>query len=160
MMDTESSGRLISYFKKLLEFYRKFLKLEQNKREYLEQNKLDRLDECIKQEQAFVLRARGLERERMELLQKVHYPNAKFRELIPRFPSGDREQAQSLYESLSSVLTDMQKTNKENQRLTEQKLRRASVVLDKLKGQPELRKIYGEKLKNKNQFPVLLSKKI
>ncbi|MFU0831621.1 MAG: Flagellar export chaperone FlgN [Oscillospiraceae bacterium] len=159
-MDTESSGRLISYFTKLLEFYRKFKKLEQEKREYLIQNKLDRLDECIKREQAFVLRARGLERERIDLLQKVQYPNAKFRELIPEFPSSSRDQAQHLYDSLSSVLTDMQKINQESQRLTEQKLRRASAVLDRLKGRPELQKIYSEKLKNKNQFPVLLSKKI
>jgi flagellar biosynthesis/type III secretory pathway chaperone len=160
MMDAESSGRLISYFKNLLEFYQKFLKLEQEKHEYLKQNKLDRLDECIKREQAFVLKARGLELDRMELLRKIRHPNAKFRELIPEFPSESREQAQNLYESLSSVLTDMKKTNKENQLLTERKLRRASVVLEKLKGHPELQKIYNEKTRNKNQFPVLLSKKI
>lgn len=160
MIDAESSGRLISYFKNLLEFYQKFLKLEQEKQEYLKQNKLDRLDECIKREQAFILKARGLELERMELLRKVQYPNAKFRELIPEFPSESRELAKNLYDSLSSVLTDMKKTNKENQLLTERKLRRASVVLEKLKGHPELQKIYNEKTRNKNQFPVLLSKKI
>ncbi|QAT50698.1 flagellar protein FlgN [Caproiciproducens sp. NJN-50] len=159
-MDEKTSENMISYFARLLEFYRKFLDFETEKQGYLEQDKLDRLDECMKREQAFVLKARGLEQERARLMQKTPQPQANFREIIPLFPSGSREQIQELYEKLSSVLAELKETNRRNSLLTERKLRRASGVLNRLKGRTELQKIYGRKAGDGSPSAGFLSKKI
>ncbi|MCI1965306.1 MAG: flagellar protein FlgN [Oscillospiraceae bacterium] len=145
MLDEETSDRLISYFKRLLDFYREFLEFETKKHGYLEQDRLDQLDACMKREQAFVLKARGLEQERAAIMQNTPTPSARFREIIPLFPSGCRQQIETLYENLSSVLVKLKETNRKSNLLTEQKLRQTSVVLDRLKGHTELKKIYGRK---------------
>lgn len=160
MMDEKTSERMISYFTRLLDFYREFLDFETEKQGYLEQDKLDRLDECMKREQAFVLKARGLEQERSRLMQKGPQPQARFREIIPQFPSGCRKQIQDLYEKLSSVLTKLKDTNRKNSLLTERKLRRTSDVLSRLKGRTELQKIYGRNTGDSRSAPGFLSKKI
>lgn len=150
---------MLSYFTQLLEFYRKFLDFEKEKFGFLEQNRLDRLDECIKREQVFVLKARGMEQERAGLMQKISQPQARFREILPQFPSGCQEQMRDLYEKLSSVLTDFQETNQKSNLLLEQKLHQSSAALNQLKGQPELQKRYGEKLRSSSS-PAFFSKKI
>lgn len=160
MIDEKTSDCMISYFGRLLEFYEKFLDFETEKHEILEQGKLDRLDECMNREQAFVLKARGLEQERAGLMQRAPLPKARFREIIPQFPSERREQIQALYEKLSSVLTDLKETNRQSSLLTERKLRRASVVLDQLKGRSDLQKIYGQKTGDGCPPTGFLSKKI
>jgi len=159
MIDQETSDCMLSYFIQLLEFYRKFLDFEKEKLGFLEQDRLDQLDECIKREQVFVLKARGLEQERAELMLKISQPQARFRELIPLFPSGSQEQMRDLYEKLSSVLTDFQETSRKSNLLLEQKLHQSSAVLNQLKGRPELQKMYGEKL-HSSSSPAFFSKKI
>lgn len=160
MLDEKTSERMISYFTRLLDFYREFLDFETEKQGYLEQDKLDRLDECMKREQAFVLKARGLERERSRLMQKTPQPQARFREIIPQFPSGRREQIRDLYEKLSFVLTKLKDTNRRNSLLTERKIRRAAGILGRLKGRTELQKIYGRNTGDGCSAPGFLSKKI
>lgn len=160
MIDEKTSDCLISYFNRLLEFYRRFLNFEIEKRGYLEHGQLDRLDECMKKEQAFVLKARGLEQERIRLMERTPRPEARFREIIPQFPSGLREQVQDLYEKLSSVLTELKETTRRSSLLMEQKLRRVSVTLDRLKGHTDLEKIYGLKNAGGRPSSEFLSRKI
>ncbi|WP_411676473.1 flagellar protein FlgN [Caproicibacter sp.] len=160
MMDEKTSGSLISYFNKLLDFYQKFLGLEKEKLDDLQNGRLDLLDECLKREQAFVLEARGLEQERAKLMDLTPQPDAQFRALIPQFPGEYREQAQALFRRLSSVLEEMKETNQQNTVLLEQKLHAASAVIDKLKNRSELRKTYDEKIRDGSQPPAFLSTKI
>lgn len=160
MLDSKTAGRMISYFSGLLDFYEKFLALEQDKHSDLAEGKLNLLDGCMKKEEVFVLKARGLEQERMKLMEQISMPKARFRDIIPLFPADCRGQIQTLYEKLSSVLLKLRETNGENQAITERKLRRASAVIAKAKGHPELEKIYGKSTGSPNQGPVFLSKKI
>lgn len=159
-MDIQTSDCIVSYFGRLLDFYREFLALEQNKLEVLKQGALDRLDECMKKEQASVLKARGLEQERLSFMKQTPNPKAAFRELIPLFPAKDQEKLQSLYEELSSILIKIKELNRESSRIAEQKLHTASTLIDKIRKQPELQKIYSEKAGSKNQPSVFLSTKI
>lgn len=159
-MDMHTSDCIVAYFDKLLKFYRDFSALEQNKYGILAQGTLDRLDDCMKKEQAYVLKARGLEQERISLMEQTPRPKAAFREMIPLFPSEHQEKLQSLYEELSSVLLEIKELNRKSNQIAEQKLHTATTLIDKIKEQPELQKIYSEKARNKNQSPVFLSTKI
>lgn len=160
MLDYEISDRLISFFDGLLEFYQEFFKLEQDKQKDLETGRLDRLDECMKKEQAYVLRARGLEQERQRLVAQAAPEGALFRDLIPLFARERQERVQSLYEHLSSILFELRRVNRANNLAAENKVRQAAAAIAKIRKQPELRRIYDERLQAGNQPPAFLSKKI
>ncbi len=160
MIEEKTADLMVSFFEKLLEFYQKFLEFEKEKQGYLKNEKLNRLDKCMKMEQAYVLRARGLEQERMKLMQQTPNPKARFRELISQFPESRRDQMQKMFQELSSVLTELKKVNSENNLLAERKLRLASVAISKLSNQPELQKIYSKKIQSGSPPPAFLSKKI
>lgn len=160
MFDENAAGRLFAFFEGLLKFYREFLKVEQDKLRDLQAGRLDRLNARMKQEQARVLKARGLERERRGLLAELKAPEKRFRELIGLFPPQRREPMRALYGELSSVLLDLRETNRACNRLAKKKLARASVVLERLQNDPELRRIYSDKPGRETPAAGLLSKKI
>lgn len=160
MLDGKTAEGLIPFFEELLKFYREFLKLEEEKYGDLQEGRLDRLDEHMKQEQARVLRARGLEQERQLLLSQTGEPATPFRDLIPNFPEELQERIRAVYDELSSVLLELRQATQKNDRLTRQKLRRVSAVIDQMENHPELRKIYSEKLGTEAAPSGILSKKI
>lgn len=146
MIDTELSKKFITYFTKLIAFYKDFLSLEAGKYGDIKNGNLKTLDGYMKKEQAFVLKAKGLEIERQKLMDQTEKPKATFKEIIPLFEPESRGQIKSLYDGLSGVVLEFKKLNAQSNNLTKAKLRRASVVLSKLKNNPELRKTYNEKL--------------
>lgn len=160
MLDGQTAGNLISFFEKLLKFYREFLKLEEEKYEDLKGGRLDRLDGHLNREQACVLRARGLEQERQKLLTEAGEPETPFRDLIPQFPAGLQEKIRAVYGDLSSVLLELEEAARKNERVTKRKLRLVSEALGRLENHPELRKAYGEKAEAEAASPGILSKKI
>lgn len=147
MIDSTLSNKFISYFTKLIAFYKDFFALESTKYNDIKSGNFKMLDGHMKKEQVFIMKAKGLEVERQKLMDQTEKPKATFKEIIPLFDDGKRGQLQALYGELSSVVTDFKKLNTNCNALTESKLRRASFVLSKLKNSPELRKTYNEKVK-------------
>ena len=145
MLDQKTEETLISFLGELLEFYREFLKLEADKQAELQNGRLDRLDARMKEEQAYVLRARGLELRRQKLMERTPQPKATFRELIVLISPARQEKAREIYEELSSVLLELRETNQKSSRLAGIKLRQVSAILAKLENRPDFPEPYGEK---------------
>lgn len=160
MLDQKTEETLLSFLRELTEFYRNFLKLETDKQAELEEGLLDRLDARMKEEQAYVLRARGLEVRRRKLMELTPQPEATFRELIGLFSPERQGTAREIYDSLSSMLLELRETNQKNNRLAELKLRQVSAVLAKLENRPDLKEMYDEKLESRSRPSGILSKKI
>lgn len=160
MIDSAISDKLISYFERLIVFYKDFLRLETDKYDDVKSGRLNKLDAKMKKEQAFVMKAKGLEIERQKLMDKTEKPQATFREIIPLFELAKRERAQKLYAELSAVLLELKKTNILCNELTKAKLRKTSAVLSKIKNQPELNQAYNAKLQRSPTSAGFLSKKI
>lgn len=160
MLDKPTEDRLTGLFERLLAFYKKFLKLESEKFADVSAGSLDRLDGRIRDEQAYLLKARGLEQERLALEEQAGCPGAAFRELIPLFEPERRETAQKYYEDLSSVIRELKETNRECNRLTGVKLHQAKNILEKLQDNPELKAVYDSKIRAKTQAAGLFSKKV
>lgn len=160
MLDKTASDRLIDFFGQMLEFYKKFLKLESEKHRDVQAGNLDRLDGRIREEQAFLLKARGFEHDRLALQEQTGCPGASFLDIIPLFEPERRETVQKLYEDLSSTVRELKQTNEECNRLTGVKLHRATNILEKLRDNPELKAIYDRKIETKKQTAGLFSKKV
>ncbi len=159
MLDSGTARNLTALFETMLEFYQKFLAMEQEKLDVLKKGQLEALDPLLRREQAFVLRAKGLELDRQHLLEGTENSKATFRELLKLFVPEEREKPQKLYGELSAVINRLQKVSSDSERLLQIKSLRAAAVLNKLENDPKLRQIYNEKLnKTKPDRPVFSEK--
>jgi hypothetical protein len=160
MLDAEKSERLIRFFEDLLVFYQEFLDLERKKYNVVLSEKLGSLDEGMNQEQAFSLKARGLESSRQGLLKEMGIQQCTFRELIPQVDLSKQEQMRSLYQELSSTVSSIQSVNSKCTNMIRFKRERVSHILAHAENHPELKQIYGSKLQGAAEHPVSFSKKI
>lgn len=159
-MDVSLANELLEFFKKYLSFYKDFLQLETDKYNDLETKQLNSLQKNIKQEEVFMLRSRGFEKDRETLLSKTELPKATFRELIPLFPLTEREQIETIYQELSQVLLDLKEMNRRCNALTQLSLHHVQQELDHLDKQNQGQKVYTPKAVNDEQLTGILSKKV
>ena len=131
MIDAALCDKLYSLIGETLEFYRKFLALETEKYGDVAAGRLKAIDAHMAKEQAFILKAKGLEQERRRLMEQTGQEKATLRELIALLPE------------LSRTVNSLKRTNDRCQQLTTIKLRQISKILGGLEGHPELKRIYG-----------------
>ncbi|MDP4108868.1 MAG: flagellar export chaperone FlgN [Bacillota bacterium] len=159
MLDKKFSDMLVSLFERYLSFYKQFLSLEKRKYEDIKSDRLGILDSTVNEEQAFLLKARGMEAERESLLKGTPYKNSTFRELIPLFGELERERVSEIYEELSKVVLNIKDTNSSCSDLTTLKLRRTRAELRKLESNPELQKVYDARAREHLSQMSLISRK-
>lgn len=160
MINKGLSDELLAYFERCLSFYESFLQLETNKYNDVLNNLLSAIDQHVKDEQAYMLKARGLEAERTKLVNQTETPDATFKELIPLLDESVRGQAREHFESLSDILLEMKEVNRRCNHLTEIKLRQIQKYLDTLETQGEQPKTYNDQAQ-KNAGPInMVSKKV
>lgn len=160
MVDAENSDRLVRFFEDLLAFYKTFLVLEKEKYNVVLSGKLEALDECMNREQAFSMKARGLENNRQELLKEVGAAHGTFRELIPQVDPAKQEKMRSLYAELSDTVSSIRNINDKCTKMIHIKMNHVSRILAQAENHPELKKIYGSKLQGAAEHDVSFSKKI
>jgi hypothetical protein len=160
MISRSLSDEFLSFFQRYLAFYEEFLQLETEKYNEIIANKLDQLDQRVKNEEAYMLKSRGLEAERDKLMAKTENPSATFRELIPLLDESAQAEAQALYDKLSQVLKNLKHTNLRCNYLTKLKLHRIEVNLEKIKNHPELQKLYNAQAVENAASSRILSKKV
>ena len=74
----------ISLIHDFIDLFRSLTTVEQQKLDAAVANDLSILEDCMKKEQAFVLRLRGLEQQRDTLQRKLKMKDLKFREILSR----------------------------------------------------------------------------
>jgi len=160
MMNKTLSNELVLFLERYLAFYKSFLQMETNKYEDITHNNLSKLDQHVKDEQAYMLKSKGLEIERDKLVVQAGVPKATFRELIPLSDETVREHLQEIYDDLSNVLLDLKEINVRCNYVTKLKLHSVEVNLKKLGDNPELQKMYTQKASKGTKPLNILSKRI
>jgi len=160
MINKGLSDELLSYFERCIKFYESFLQLETNKYNDVVHNILSALDQHVKDEQVYMLKAKGLEIERDKLVARTENSEATFRELIPLLDDSVREQAKEHYESLSMILLNIKEVNNRCNRLTELKLRQVQGYLRKLENQNDTQKTYDNQAKESVAPLSMVSRKV
>lgn len=160
MIGTEQTDRLLHFFEEMLAFYRDFLEFERRKYDIIVSGDFAKLDESLRQEQAFTLKARGLESDRVKLLGETGCSGVQFRNLPAEVDPSRREAMQKLYEGISSAVMGVQQVNERCAGMTKVKMARASKTLSEMENHPELKKIYGEKFKGNTGEGSTFSRKI
>lgn len=160
MLDSGTARKLTALFETMLGFYREFLALEEEKLDALKSSRLELLDPLLRREQAFVLRAKGLELDRQRLMEESGNSEATFHALLELFLPEEREKPKELYEELSSTIVRLQKVSSDSERLLKIKSTRAAAIISRLENDPQLRQVYSEKLSKAKPDRSVFSKKI
>lgn len=160
MIDAQQSDRLLRFFETMLSFYRDFLAFEREKYDLILSDDFAKLDEALRREQAFTLKARGMENDRKKLLQETGVTQGTFRELIPQTEPSRQEKMRKLYEDISAAVEDIRQVNDRSGRMIRLKTARVSKVLSNLEGHPELKQIYSHNFKQEPGSESTLSRKV
>jgi len=160
MINKTLSDEMLLFFLRYLAFYKEFLQLETDKYNDMTQNIMSSLDERVKVEEAYMLKSRGLEIEREKLIAQTELPKATFLQLIPLFDESVRDQIQEIHEELSRVLLDLKQTNLRCNQLTQLRLHRIEIDLQKIAKNPDLQKHYDSRAREGHVYKSTLSKKI
>ena len=101
----------ISLIHDFIDLFRSLTTVEQQKLDAAVANDLSILEDCMKKEQAFVLRLRGLEQQRDTLQRKLKMKGLKFREILSRVPDEVKEELTPLFQELSEKVRIFQSIN-------------------------------------------------
>ena len=78
--------------------------VEQKKYEATLENNVVVVEDCMKKEQALLLKLKGLDKKREKALQNVGKPNATFREIIATFPEEQKMPLDKLFAQMQENL--------------------------------------------------------
>lgn len=160
MIEAEQADRLLRFFDEMLAFYRSFLAFEREKYEIIVSGDFAKLDESLRQEQAFTLKARGLEGDRVKLLEETGCTQYRFGDLAGEMDPSRSGTMQKLCEEISATLENVRLVNERAAGMTRMKMARVSKTLSEMENHPELKKIYGNKLSESAGPESTFSRKI
>jgi hypothetical protein len=160
MLTKQQSNELVLFLERYYKFYQEFLDLERKKYEAITQNDLKALDHFVTTEQAFHLKSRGFENERLQLLQACGESQTTFRNLIPKLDEEYQPKAKKIFQDLSDVLLDLKHVNKNCNSLAELRLHRINTTMNQIEKQPELQKAYNQEAQMSKKGSHVISKKI
>lgn len=101
----------VSLIRDFIDLFQSLTAVEQQKLDAAVANDLSILEDCMKKEQAFVLRLRGLEQQRDTLQRELNMENLKFREILSRVPDEVNEELTPLFQELSEKVRMFQSVN-------------------------------------------------
>ena len=101
----------ISLIHDFIDLFRSLTTVEQQKLDAAVANDISILEDCMKKEQAFVLRLRGLEQQRDTLQKELRMEDLKFREILSRVPDEVKEELTPLFQELSEKVRIFQSIN-------------------------------------------------
>lgn len=100
-----------SVIKEMIALFNEYLPLEEKKLKAVTENDLVALEDCMTQEQAVVLKLRGLEKKREDAQHANGWEGKRFREIIGLVPEGQRAGFQQLFEELERSIGLFQSAN-------------------------------------------------
>lgn len=104
--------RFIKVIKELIALFEESLPLEQEKLQAVQKDDIAAVEDCMKREQAVVLKLRGLEQKREKVQQEVGWEGKTFREIIQLVPQENRQEFQQLFDQLTTSVAIFQDANK------------------------------------------------
>ena len=147
MLTKQLSNELSVFLGKYLEFYKRFLQLEQDKFKVISDNNIDKLDTFVVKEQALMLQSRGFELQRDQLIKKEISSDITLKELVTLVDNETKDKISEIHQELCNVLLDLKAINKASNSLVELKLHTIDTNIKRLEKTPLNRIEYGNSAK-------------
>ena len=133
----------------MLGLFDEIIDFENRKLDAIAANDVDLLDKFMKDEQAYVLRMKGLEQKREKFQALLGLQDLTFSEMTEMFESDEREKLRRLNEQLSAKALDLKEAITGAKRYIDLHLNSISALIDKLEGNAAMYGKNGEKEQQK-----------
>ncbi len=150
----EAKKQLIQILNDTNSFLKDITALQNKKVDYVIKNNIAGVEECMKNEQAMILKLKGLDKKREQLQKSLGFENMSFREIIDKLPSEEKEEFKKLFDEMQNSLEVYRHTSKTAQNAIEINLHRLDSYLKEL-DENKKSGIYNESRnvsKNENSF--------
>lgn len=137
----DTFDQFVGVIKELIQLFQHLIEVEQNKIEVVRKSQVIALEECMNQEQAAILKLRGLDQKREQLLASMGYGGFTFRQILEKCPSAQKEILSPLFQELEQKINYFKDINDNGKELLQLNLHKIESVM---KGKPE--KTFSNKL--------------
>lgn len=96
---------LITLISQMIQFFTDLYAIEKEKLEAAQKRNLIDLEECMKKEQAALLRLRGLDKKREDIQKALSFENLSFREILQKVEGNEQKELKTLFDSLQNQYT-------------------------------------------------------
>lgn len=97
----------------MIDIFRKLIPVEKNKLAAAAGYNVVSLEECMKKEQAAVLKLRGLDQKREDFLESAGWKGKTFRQILEDYEGGDREALMQLFEEFEQLFREFRDVNQD-----------------------------------------------
>lgn len=94
--------------RELILLFEHLCEVEHKKLNTVEKNRITLLEECMNEEQAAILRLRGLDKRREQCMASLGFGSLTFRELLEKVPEEEKKELEPLFEQLSAKVKEFQ----------------------------------------------------
>ncbi len=134
----------------LIELLEHLLPIEKDKLKAVTSNNLDALNNCMKNEQAHVLKLKGLDKKREQIQADLGYEKLTFKEILDRLPSDQKEEGKRLFTALQGATSQFNEVNDSIKTALDVNMHLISTTLSKLGINPDTKQTpSGNNLKNR-----------
>ena len=150
-MDDLQIKKYFDLMEKHIALYTELKDFELEKMKDIAENHYEKLDDYVKAEEAYVMRAKGLEASREKLFEQIGIPGKKMREIISDLPDEYKDEGSRLYETLSGLVTDVGSINKKCMLMSEVRMHRLQNNIAHLEEMKKAKKNGGTGKKNSSK---------
>ena len=124
----------IDLLEKLILLFDDLADVEQTKLDAVKERNVDTLNDCMKEEQAYLLQFRGLDKKRETVQKEFGFENMKFSEIIPTIKDKQyKDEFQELYDTLKETMNYYQQIHNSAKSIIETRLIGIERAIDILK---------------------------
>jgi Mg2+ and Co2+ transporter CorA len=102
---------LIDVIEDMIHLFQNLIQIEQSKLEAAVKNRVTHVEDCMNQEQAAILKLRGLEKKREVCQEQLGYKNDTFQQILSKTTGTEHNQLKKLFDSLSYQVRQFQEVN-------------------------------------------------
>lgn len=136
----------------IIVFFDEIIDVENEKFNATLNNKVIIVEDCIKKEQALLLRLKGLDKKREIMQNKLGYNNMTFREIINNIPDNYKEKFQELFNTIQYRLKSYKEISKTAQSALEDSLYNINLKLSNFNNKQNTYNKDRNIVSNKNSF--------
>ncbi|ADL05954.1 flagellar export chaperone FlgN [Lacrimispora saccharolytica] len=101
----------IAVIEDMIQLFQELIHIEQSKLEAAAKNRITHVEECMNQEQAAILKLRGLDKKRETCQEQLGYKNDTFQQILLKTSGAEHNQLKQLFDSLTYEVRLFQETN-------------------------------------------------
>lgn len=160
MINSDDAKDFLDLMCKYISFYEEFIALEKHKMNALSLNQLDQLDQNVKEEEAFLMQAKGMDQKKDSFLSAYQLSDKKMSDVIPLFPQPYQDEIQQKFNVLSDILLDLKAINSRCNTMTEIRLHKIQEKIAEIQGKAKQQNVRMRITKKGSKKEGRLSQKV